>query len=216
MQTAVMENGVVQFIGYHCTSENNADNIIKNSFIINNITDFPENKGKDKFFTYWLGSGVYFYEDLEVAKWYSTGNHGKYGTDNKNSSQTILQSQIDCTAYIDLRKVLDWRKITDDFDFFFEQVGKSFVVNLKNGDEKSDKDKFNKAIHQMRCLFFNWYHTYRNIKMIIAAFNLGEYEYIEKGTYSAKEYFGISYTEVQYCIYDTSIIKQTTRYKEEG
>lgn len=187
-----MEGNIYQ--GYHSTTKENATNIISNGFRL------PE-KVDNRFFEYWLGAGVYFFEDKEVAEWWNSKPSDTFGTSGEH---IVLKSEIHPKNIFDIRKVSSWNQLVTFFDLFMKTLINSCVVNDKNGDEKNIKKR-------LRCLFFNWFRETFQCDMIIAAFNQSEFNYLDSGEYSIEKEMDIYYTEVQYCVYDTGIIRNSQK-----
>lgn len=185
-----MEGNVYQ--GYHSTTKENAVNIIFGGF------HMPENEDK-RFWAYWLGAGVYFFEDKDVAEWWSSKPSKTFGADGEH---VVLKSEIHPNNIFDIRKVSSWNQLVKSFDYFMKTLSNDCIVN----DKKDNNTK-----KRLRCLFFNWFWKYYHLDMIIAAFNQSEFDYLDAGEYSIEKEMDIYYTEVQYCIYDTAIINNTIK-----
>lgn len=181
----------VKYQGYHATIEENASNILSNGFKV-------PSDNVNKVSRYWLGSGVYFFEDIEVAKWWCTKPTKTFGDEGKH---VILKSEICPKKVFDLRKASSWRNAVIFFDEFMKLTEKTAVVELPDDIRRE----------HIRCLFFNWLKKALEADMIIAAFNQDEFKYLNKGTYRIEKEMDIYYTEVQYCVYDTKIISSTVK-----
>lgn len=204
-----MENNKL-LIGYHSTSEDAAMKILSDNFKMPSISSNDSEERTKKFFKYWLGTGVYFFEDVEVAKWWSSKPSDTFG---EEGTHKILKCEITGNNVIDLRKVTEWRNLIKRFDLFMSEVGKNFIVNLPEEMPTDSKDsneykQYMDTKHKLRCFFFNWYHEAYKVDIIIAAFNQEEFEYIEKGQYNIDKFLDLYYTEVQYCVYDPKVITQ--------
>lgn len=194
-----MEGNVYQ--GYHSTSKENASKILSNGFRIPKIEITTSKNVDKKFFEYWLGVGVYFFEDKDVAKWWSSKPSKTFGAVGEH---VVLKSEIQPNNIFDIRKVSSWNQLIYFFDLFMKTFMNGCIVDDNKDDEKNSK----KII---RCLFFNWFRVLIQCDMIIAAFNQSEFEYLDKGEYSIEKEMDIYYTEVQYCIYDTAIVNHTIK-----
>lgn len=191
-----------KYYGYHSTSKENALEILSGGFRLPKMDVDGNDKDVDeRFFEYWLGSGIYFYEDEDVAKWWNNKPSNTFGVEGDHM---ILKSEICPKNVFDLRKVSSWNKLIKFFDQFMKNFGKNVVVEEK--DSKSLE-------HKIRCIFFSWLHSSIGCDMIIAAFNQSEFKYLDKGVYSIGEKMDIYYSEVQYCVYDASIINSTKKNK---
>ena len=190
-----MSNNILT--GYHGTNIKNAVSIVRNNFTI------PEKKAEaigsranSRFYTYWLGRGVYFFEDIEVAKWWSKKPTSTFGA---TGSPTIVKAQINTSDKTwDLRKVSTWRKIIKVFDEYMEVIGSKIVGTCQ--ENKSNTHNL------LRCAFFTWFKSTYNVDIIIAAFNQKEFQYLSNGDYEISEFLDLYYTEVQYCVFNTDCI----------
>lgn len=200
-------------IGYHATNANNVQSIINGNFRKpQKAIDNSDEKVSEKFYTYWLGSGIYFFEDIEVAKWWKTKPSSTFGENGSYEDKAIIKAMISTSSRTwDLRKVTTWRKVIKAFDEYMTQIGK-YIVNTSNSSNELKKDLYKK----LRCSFFTWFSQSYNVDVIIVAFNQIEFNYLDKGFYDIGEYMDIFYTEVQYCVYDINCIKQRCVAKEDA
>lgn len=203
------------YTGFHSTSKDFAIEILSNGFKIPCIDSEDENSKQEKFFKHWLGTGVYFYEDVDVAKWWSSKPSKTFGADGEHM---ILQSSLSPKKVLDLRKVSAWKELIKDFDLFCKHIGKNLIVNLPDtipSDKDSEEYKnYIDTKHQLRCMFFDWLHMASQIDMVIAAFNQEEFDYFDNGDYKIETYLDLFYTEVQYCVYDPKVIQKTEKFKK--
>lgn len=199
-------------VGYHATNSNNVQSIIKNNFKKPcKTTEDLDEKTSEKFYTYWLGTGVYFFEDIEVAKWWKTKPSSTFGEKGSYEEKSIIHALITTSEKTwDLRKVSTWRKIIKIFNEYMSEIGK-YIVNAKNYDEEIKKNVYKK----LRCSFFTWFSQNYDVDVIIVAFNQAEFDYLDKGVYDIDEYMDIYYTEVQYCVYNTNCIIQRNLVEED-
>lgn len=200
------------YTGYHSTTIEYADEIILNGFIIPRLDADDDKSKQEKFFKYWLGPGVYFFEDIDVAKWWSSKPSDTFGSVGEHIE---LKSSLSPKNVLDLRKVSVWKELVKYFDIFCTHVAKNFVTKLPKKipfNKKSKRyRKYFETKYQLRCIFFTWLISTQQIDMIIAAFNQEEFGYLEKGKYKIEKYLDIFYTEVQYCVYDLKVIRKTDR-----
>lgn len=198
------------YIGYHSTIKEYADIIIEDGFEVPSFDVNGDKAKQEKFFKYWLGPGVYFFEDEDVANWWSGKPSKTYGA---SGDHVILKSTLSPLNVLDLRKVSVWIELIKYFDVFCDHVGKNFIVKLPKKVPAYKKSKKNRNYldtkYQLRCMFFVWLHSVHKIDMIIAAFNQDEFEYLIKGKYKIEKYLDLFYTEVQYCVYDKIVIQDT-------
>lgn len=182
-----------KYTGYHSTSVEFALAILSEGFHLPKMGSVND---MDKFLRYWLGPGIYFFEDEGVARWWSNKPSKTYGVGGEH---VILQSKICPKNVLDLRKVTAWNWLVQYFDGFMGTVGRSLSVEIP---DKKTKE-------YIRCIFFTWLQQAMNYDMIIAAFNQDEFQYLDMSEYSIEKEMDIYYTEVQYCVYDQRIICNT-------
>lgn len=191
-------------VGYHTTNTDNVQTIINGNFKKPcKTTEDLDEKTIEKFYTYWLGPGVYFFEDMEVAKWWKTKPSSTFGEKGSYEDKSIIRALISTSDKTwDLRKVTTWRKIIKAFDEYMREIGNYIVTNNDNNEPTTNIYK------KLRSAFFTWFSQTYGVDVIIAAFNQSEFDYLDKGYYGIDEYMDIYYTEVQYCVYDINCIKQ--------
>ena len=72
----------VNINAYHATDQKCLDWILKKGFI------YKPNKD------HWLGNGVYFFIEYELARWWSSTKHKKYG--EKIKMPIIIEANLNC------------------------------------------------------------------------------------------------------------------------
>ncbi len=85
----------IKFKAYHGTDESVAQAIVENGFISR-----PNRE-------HWLGEGIYFFLDKNLAEWWTTNPTKKSGM----RIQTPVV--IECTFEIETDKIFDLRNLTD-------------------------------------------------------------------------------------------------------
>lgn len=110
----------VNLVGYHGTALGNVDNILENQFVASKRDD------------HWLGQGIYFYDDFELAKWWI---ETKLGID-PGMKYAVIAVNLNCQKeeFLDLDH-------HEGIDFYLAQLEKilrqlNFGLRFKN-DEKS-------------------------------------------------------------------------------
>lgn len=154
-------------IGYHGTNKKAADSIIKNQ-IFNKSTKKNE----------WLGEGVYFYELLEKAQWWSEKKH----------SPTIIEATISVSEdkLLNLDKPSEEDKLAE-FIKFIDKSEKQFIFS-------SDKT-------ERRCQIITMYMQYIDYNVVIGTFVSTNKKYKNE-----LDEIGYIRTERQICVHDTSCI----------
>lgn len=156
---------------------------------------------------HWLGNGIYFFLDIELAKWWATGPTKSFGSLSMNNSlksgnnkPAIIKALIDSNDVntIDTRNLEHYQWLIDlypDFEAAMKEKNPHF--------EKVDCRK-------KRCAFFDWLHSEYPIDIVIAGFikmKKDNYDKISPLYYN----FRIPYIEYQLCVFDTGLIKSIER-----
>ena len=133
---------MAKIIGYHGTSSNNIDVILKEGFIISN----KKNE--------WLGRGIYFFDNDWQAKWWC--NQKKY------SKFGIIEVEIIYERILDLDRLKD-REIYQKSCFEYKKELEKKKIYFENEEEAKLK---------IQCLFLTMYKEKNNIDVIKKTFNL--------------------------------------------
>lgn len=191
---------IIELEVYHGTDYDVAKIIISNGF------KFKENN------EHWLGNGIYFYNDISLARWWTEKPTNKFGTDIK------VPGILRCILTIDKEKILDLRRLdhyiwfSDRYKEFYESVINSEIVIEK--DEKSNEFK----TKQLRCAFCDFLKNKFTIDALVGTFDLPEQPYLpcEYGTGFNK--FALHYIETQICVFNPGIItnKQMAELQNKG
>lgn len=176
----------VNFNAYHATDQKCLDGILKEGFI------YKPNKD------HWLGNGVYFFIEYELALWWSSTKHKKYG--EKIKKPIIIEANLNCNndCVVDFRLVKDYNWLSQRYDEFYKEI-------LDNGcNEITD--------NQLRCLFFDWLKTEYDIKIVIGGFYKNhKSKYLH---YILPDSFCLPFIEYQVCVYDNSVLSIKNVLKE--
>ena len=166
--------------GYHATDHDNALKILKDGFT------YKPSK------VHWIGNGVYFFIDYDLAVWWAGNPTSQFGT--TIASPCILKADI-CVDddFLDLRK-LDIYNTTVKLYYTIKPVLEKVV---EPGDKAYDKI--------IRCAFFDTLRDQYNIKGIIAQFVFNRSQFLTNGVFPPRFY--MPYIENQICVFDTSAIK---------
>ncbi|HDC6100216.1 TPA: hypothetical protein O8437_000915 [Staphylococcus aureus] len=156
----------IEIKGYHGTTKSAANLIIKNS-TFNKSSKVNE----------WLGHGVYFYELIEKAQWWSK---------NKNEP-VIIEAPI--SVQEDKLVNLDKPSEEDKFGSFIQSIG-------KQGGFVFSSDKIIR-----RCQITTMYMQYVEAKVIMATLPSTNKKYKEEFSR-----IGYERTEKQICVHDTTCI----------
>lgn len=167
---------------YHGTELGCAKNILNKEFTI---------KRNDE---HWLGNGVYFFEDEDLARWWTTNPTSKYGTTVKEPAILKCKILIDEQDILDLRRLQDYKHFCNIYkDIYLKKI-------LRNGPDDAPK------ISQIRCAYCDFIQEYFQYKIIIGTFYKPTQPYLplKYGKYFTK--FELPYIEIQYCVFDNNVI----------
>lgn len=170
----------VNFNAYHATDRKCLDGILKEGFI------YKPNK------EHWLGNGVYFFIEYELARWW-------YKTEHKNFGQKIKNPIIiEVTLNVDSDNMVDFR-ILNDYNWIAHKYNQ-FINEIFEYGTPTQPINYNK----LRCSFFDWISNAYKIKVVIGSFSKYKSSYL-KSNLPIK--FQLPYIEYQVCVYDNSIIQ---------
>lgn len=185
------ENSVQKIIGYHGTKASKKDLIIKNGFKI------PERKKEDN---YWLGHGIYFFSDYELAEWWAitkVNRHRiKYGS---KDFPCVIRAEIRAENVLDLDNPFALNQ------FFFwchesaskEIIPSGVVLDFDMGDGQE------KAKQRERCFWLDYIKEEKDISVIIYTFSKKNPSY---GNHHHMKDVGLYYNEKQICVSDNKFI----------
>lgn len=169
--------------GYHGTFKDNVHKIIEEGYTFSR----REN--------HWLGQGIYFYEDIELAKWFITRKYNKKYRKQISVIKSILNTASD--------KVLDL-DTNDGVDFVYKAL-KELINEIKiefNIDDETTN----------RCIILDIIKEYYSIDIIKMTFKTNNQSYGGANIkFFEENYFpvGIYYSETQICATDNKCIKHS-------
>jgi len=171
---------------YHATAEECVPFILKDKFAY---------KFDDE---HWLGNGIYFFIDIDLAKWWATKPSDKYGTAGKNYAIIKVLLEANSDTIFDLRELKNYNLLPQLIEEFKRETKHIF----KSCKEKPTAKKF-------RCKFFDWLRKSLDLNLIIAYFNKIYPKYIKEDDNNYLK--DIFYAEVQLCAFNNDIIKHKER-----
>lgn len=181
--------GLYQTIGYHGTDMSVAEDIVKDGFTCKTNKE------------HWLGDGIYLYQDIELAKWWTTNPTKKHGMEINKPVIIECQIEVEDDKVLDLCSLQGYKSYIEKYNSFFN----TWAYHAK----AYSKVNFN----QLRCAFFNFILLTSDIHMIISPFILPDQPYMPQyfsDIYANKMH--ILYPEIQICIAEAEqdIIKKKT------
>lgn len=175
---------------YHGTDEKYLRDIMNNGFIV---------KHNPK---HWLGNGIYFFLDYDIAKWWSHSPTNLFGTGEKNKKPVVIKVKV-CSnpeKVLDTRIFDDYKELLDLYKEFFNELTKG-TISDSIGKEK------------LQCMFFDWVHSNYEIEIFIAGFDKTKTN--SRNSNSLKYNFKIPYIEYQMCVFDNRLILQKESVKDD-
>lgn len=177
----------MQITAYHGTDLKIAHNICNTGFKIG----YNEK--------HWLGNGVYFFIDYDLADWWTSNPSKTFGS--LITQPSILQVEIDCpeNEILDLRSLNNYREFTQIYiDDFLPDVYKG-VFDFSYKDSQ-----------KLRCAFCDYLFEEYHLSGIIGNFHTPWQSYLPSGYHNIRKKLNLYYIETQLCLFDTSkIIKKT-------
>lgn len=167
----------VEFNAYHGTDQKYLHSITINGF---------KCKENDE---HWLGNGIYFFIDYDLAKWWTLIKHSKFG--NNVDTPVVIEVELSC----DSDDIVDLR-VLENYNWIYKQYNEFHRNLLCCGSHKLTSNK-------LRCAFFDWLKEEYDIKVIVAGFQKNSPSYLQG---NLLDVFNIPYVEYQVCVYDASII----------
>lgn len=184
-----------KIVGYHGTKERFADSIINEGF---KIATKKENDN------HWLGHGVYFYSDYELAEWWGRTKvkrqNEKYG---HADTPIVIKGVIEGDRVWDLDKPFVLRK----FKEYQEELEREFIRNGVKLDFSTGNTP-----EIIRCFWMDAVKEVHNISVIIYTFTRDNPSYVESkyhvnsGDKFSLRNMGLAYHERQICVTDNRFI----------
>lgn len=178
--------------GFHGTFASVADDIIDNGFTY---------KFSDK---HWLGQGIYFYDNFELALWWI---ERKVIYEKEKNNRTEEPSVINANIIADKDKIInldnpkDMDRYIDFIEGFIKEMKKNGLnIKLKKGDNFK---------RQNQCFMLDMMKKSENIEVVLETFVKRRSSY---GKYDLKKFedeyyqFDLSYKETQICASNNNTI----------
>ncbi len=142
---------------------------------------------------HWLGNGIYFYLDEELAAWWAKTPKREYGSSVVHPVVIEADIAADDGNTIDTRILEHYNQLGRWFEKFYEQI-------------ESLGESVTKEMHsdQLRCVFFDWLHANTSVDVVVAAFPKKDAGYMTK---SPKQSFYLPYCECQMCVFENDLIE---------
>ncbi len=189
-----------KIIGYHGTKAKNVKSILRDGFLVANPREGDN---------HWLGHGIYFYADYELAKWWAqtkvSKHNEKYG---ESDVAAVLKAVVEADNILDLDRPLALKQ----FKEYQQELEKQFVeqgvvLNFAKGRKRTSD--------VIRCFWMDAVKQAHNIQVIVYTFTRKNPSYVDSKyhVYSEDEYplasMGLAYHEKQICVTDNENIVDT-------
>jgi len=187
----VEELHVQEIIGYHGTKDKYVDAILKDGFRI-----ATPREGDN----HWLGHGIYFYSDYELADWWAKTkvdtHNERYGN---TDSAAVIKAIIKADVILDLDIPFSMRKFNEYLKALERKLVKEGMVLdfTKGKGRESDR---------IRCFWMDMVKKEYNIEVIIYTFTRNNPSYVNSKYHvnSEDQYslgsMGLAYHERQICV----------------
>lgn len=142
---------------------------------------------------HWLGNGFYFYEDLSLAKWWTSNPSKKFG------KKIIEPAILKCEITYNEDNICDLGKL-EDYNFFLKNYFDYFLCNLESGSKRH----VNYKTH--RCAYCDFFERRYEYDMIIGNFYLPDQPYLSEDYPVFVNAIGLPYIEKQYCLFNSDVI----------
>ncbi|HPR95840.1 MAG TPA: hypothetical protein PK466_05890 [Thermotogota bacterium] len=192
-------------IGYHGTKSSNVSGILSENF------KEPIVKKEDN---HWLGHGIYFFSDFELAEWWAKTkvkiHNKKYSADDRAS---VIKAEIQADRIIDLDLPSKMNEFVEYCHKFQEEIVEQGIV-LDFISDKKNSNTPEKISKRKRCFFMDSYKLDRDIEVILFTFSK------ENPSYASSRYhkrlfkeLDLHYNEKQICVSKPSNIVKRVEIK---
>lgn len=144
---------------------------------------------------HWLGNGIYFFEDYSLAKWWTTNPSENFGTIVDQPAIITCKLLLDSSRILNLLLLEDYTQFVEIFEKeFYPMYKKHNVINFEFDEEV------------LRCTYCDFLKKGYHIDAIIGNFYIPTQPYLPVIHDLEFERLLLTYTEVQYCIFNSKII----------
>jgi len=196
---------VSELVGYHGTKSSNISDIISNNFKEPIVA-----KNND----HWLGHGIYFFSDYELAEWWAkikvNKHNKKYNTKDKAS---VIKAEIQADQIVDLDNPFKMNDFIDFCQVFQEEIVKKGII-LDFTSENKRNNSPEKISKRKRCFFLDVYKKDKSIEVIIYTFSKTNPSYASSKYHrSLFKELGFHYNEKQICVSEPGNIRKRIEIK---
>lgn len=196
-----------EIVGYHGTKLKVIESIVSDNFKI-----APHGKMDN----HWLGHGVYFFSDYELAEWWAQTKvnvqNRKYGL---NDQPGVIKAKICANNIMDLDNPFQLNRFIDLCKRMQDDIVKRGIVIDFTKNMKNPKDSL-KILERKRCYFMDLIKEDDKVDVIIYTFSKNSPSYAGSKYHKdiVKEY-GLSYNERQICVTSPEFIVERVYVNEK-
>jgi hypothetical protein len=179
---------IIETVGYHGTSEENVSDILENQFIA---------VRRDE---HWLGQGIYFYDDSQLAEWWIKKKLETYS----GVGPAVIKATMRCekNSFLDLDR-------NGDLDLFFSKLENLLMSGQIEIDLRLRTDE--KSRIRNLCFCIDLLKRCSGLKLIAMTFLKANPSYVRGNILNFEEDyfplpFAVSYKERQICAASNDII----------
>lgn len=204
---------IKKFRGYHGTLSEYAKSILNNGF------NLPKVSYKHD---HWLGHGVYFFAYHFLADYWATTKLNSYNSNNQNSKMDkavlVADIEVEENHICDLDNPEEALKYNQAVTLYSREIANGKVtIDFSNGLNKEDKYFDSNVKKRISCFYHDLYAEENDVHFMIYTFKKPNPKF--SGSLNIKNNKGnniyIEYSEKQYCVFNSDIIKSTELYKED-
>ncbi len=189
-----------EIIGFHGTTEESANIIIKDNFKIKNPKDTDN---------HWLGHGIYFFEVSELAAWWSQTKvdvrNNKYGYDD---SPAVLKCSILSENILNLDNPFELIRFFEFCKSYEEELVEEGIVIDFSKQIPNNKKREKIISERKRCFFLDSIKERNNISIIIYTFTKDDPSYVSSKYHKTilNDLGFFHFNEKQICVTDNKYI----------
>lgn len=164
---------------FHATDESRVQSILKGGFVY---------KPNDE---HWLGNGIYFFLDYDLARWWSTNPSKKFSVKISEPAILCVDLTISSDDTLDMNLLSGYLNCLDAYDRFEKEMLMTLEPEIQH------------SLKKLRCAFFDTVFKASNIKAIIGSFAHEDQRYLKTkpdSIITQLRLFDLPFVEKQVCV----------------
>ena len=145
---------------------------------------------------HWLGNGIYFFEDISLARWWTTGPTEKFSTNIEKPAIVEVIVRVNKENLLDMRCLCDYIECSQKF----KDYQKIAFGDIKPG--------YWIKVTKLRCAFCDWLHNTYSINCIVGTFSQEKQAYLPIRISSNMKLLSLPYIETQICVFSNALIHE--------